>query len=94
MWNFGCGFSQIVVAFGVYNNFLKKLKNINKDFQLLSEWDMDWINEEVGTPEEKLFYNSDESYLYINGIYICKFKGLENVTRYLSQDVYLKISKN
>ena len=88
-WNFGNDFARNVVIFGVDNSSLSHTDNCKNNFLVLGEARAYGINGSFGSLEKKfsinfskantkfrlsLYYNVDNSYLFVNGKEIFKFK--------------------
>ena len=88
-WSFGNGFARNVIIFGVDNNSASHAENRKNNFLVLGESPTYGINGSFWSPEKKfriiftkpstkfclnLHDNADNSYLFVNGIEIFKFK--------------------
>ena len=88
-WNFGNDFARNVIIFRADNSSSSHTDNLINDFLILGEGDTPSINRSFGAAEKKidiniskakaqyslsLHYNSDNSYLFMNGKEIYKFK--------------------
>ena len=88
-WSFGNDFSWNVIIFGVDNSSSSHSDNHKNNFLILGEGPTYGINGSLGSPEKKfsinftkantkfclsLHYNADNSYLFVNGKKIFKFK--------------------
>ena len=80
-WSFGNGFARNVVIFGVDNSSSSHTDNQKNNFLVLREGPTQGINDSTGSAEKSisinfnkantkfcliLYYNGDESYLYVN----------------------------
>ena len=99
-WSFGNDFARNVIIFGVDNISSSHTDNLKNDFFILGEGDTFGINGSFGAPEKKidinfskaktkfglsLDYNIDNSYLFVNGKEIYKFKASNINVNFLSQ---------
>ena len=88
-WSFGNDHARNFIIFGVANSSSSHADNLKNNFSVLGEGDTFGINGSFGAPEEKfiinfskantrfclsLLYNADNSYLFVNGKEIFKFK--------------------
>ena len=88
-WNIGNGDAKNVIIFGVDNSSLSHADNRKNQFLMLGEGPTYGINGSFGAPEKKfsinvskakpkfclsLHYKHDNSYLFVNGKEIYKFK--------------------
>ena len=88
-WSFNNDFARNITIFGIDNSSLSHTDNLKNDFLILGERDSFGIKRSFGAPGKKininfskaktkfclsLHYNSNNSYLFINGIEIYKFK--------------------
>ena len=88
-WSFGKGTTRNVIIFGVDNSSSSHVDNLKNDFLILGLGPTYGINGSFGSPEKKfsinftktntkfclcLHYNADNSYLFVNGKGIIKFK--------------------
>ena len=88
-WSFNDDFARNVIIFEIDNSSLSHTDNLKNDFLILGERDSSGIKESLGVPAKKininfskaktkfylsLHYNSNNSYLFINGKEIYKFK--------------------
>ena len=88
-WSFGNGTTRNVIIFGVDNSSSSHVDNLKNDFLILGLGPTYGINGSFGSPEKKfsinftktntkfclcLHYNADNSYLFVNGKGIIKFK--------------------
>ena len=94
-WIFDNEFARDVIIFGFDNSLSSNVDNRKNNFLILGESPTYGINGSFGAPEKKfdinfsktnskfcliLHYNADNSYLFVNGIEIFKFKaGNKNV---------------
>ena len=94
-WYFDNDYARNVIIFGVDNSSSSHADNLRNDFLILGEGDTFGINGSFGAPEKKfrinfskantkfclsLHYNGDNSYLFVNGKEIFKFKAdIKNV---------------
>ena len=88
-WSFGNDYATNAIIFGVDNNSSSHADNLKNNLLVLGEGDTFGINGSFGAPEKKfsinfskantkfclsLHYNADNSYLFVNGKEIIKFK--------------------
>ena len=88
-WSFDNGFVRNVIIFGVDNSSSSHADNRKNNFLILGEDSTHGINGRFGSTEKKfninfteantkfylsLHYNADNSYLFVNGIEVFKFK--------------------
>ena len=75
MWNFGNGFATNVIIFGVHNNYSEETIEVIKDSIDATEQKCSMNFTKAKTIFLKsLNYNGNNSYLFVNGKEICKFK--------------------
>ena len=92
--SFGSDFTVNVINFDVDNSLSSHSDNRRNNFLILGDGPIYSINESFGSPEEKfnfnftkpntkfclsLHYNADDSYLFVNGKEVFKFKADNNV---------------
>ena len=88
-WSFGNGTVRNIIIFGVNNSSSPHVDNLKNNFLILGLGPTFGISESFGSPEKKfsinstkvntkfclsLHYNGDNSYLFVNGKEITKFK--------------------
>ena len=88
-WRFGNDFARNVIIFGVDNSSWSHSDNCKNNFVMLDEGPTCGFNGSFGSPEKKfngnftkrntkfcvsLLYNADNSYFFVNGKEIFKFK--------------------
>ena len=85
-WNFGNVYARNLIIFGVDNSSSSHTNNLKNNFLISCERDTFSINGSFGAPEKKfsinfskaninfLYYNADNSYMFVNGKQIFKFK--------------------
>ena len=88
-WSFDNDYARNVIIFGVDNSLSSHADNLKNNFLILDEGDTFGTNGSFGAPEKKLsisfskastrfclslHYNADNSYLFVNGKEILKFK--------------------
>ena len=85
-WNFGNVYARNVIIFGVDNSSSSHTDNLKNNFLISCERDTFSINGSFGAPEKKfsinfskanikfVYYNADDSYMFVNGKEIFKFK--------------------
>ena len=88
-WSFDNGTAKNVIIFGIYSSSLSHSDSCKKNFLILGEVPTFRINGSFGSSEKKFsisftkantkfclgfHYNADNSYLFVNGKEICKFK--------------------
>ena len=94
-WNFGNDFAKNVVIFDVDNSSLSHADNHKINFSVLDEGLTHGINGSFGAPAKRfsinfskaktkfclsLHENGDNSYLFVNGKKICKFKQITKMS--------------
>ena len=106
-WSFDNGFARNVVIFGVDNSSSSHSDNRQNNFLVLGEGPTYVINGRFGSPEKKFsinftksntkfclswHYNADNSYLFVNGKEIFKFKADNKNVNFPSQFCLRSIS--
>ena len=94
-WSFNDQFARNVIIFGVDNSLSFHTDNLKSDFLILGERNTFSINGGFGAKEKKIdiilvkqiqrFTNDDNSYLFVNGKEIYKFKAGNKNVDFLSQ---------
>ena len=99
-WNFGNDSTRNVVIFGVDESSTSLTDNRKNDFLVLGKGDTFRINGSFGAPDKKLsinfsksktqfclslHYNGDNSYLFVNGKEIYKFKANNKKVNFSNQ---------
>ena len=90
LWrSFNNGTARNVKIFGADNSFSSVGKNLKINFLILGLGPRYGINESFGKPEKKLVliclslhYNGDNSYLFVNGKEIIKFKADNKIVNF------------
>ena len=100
LWSFDNDFARNVMIFGLDNCSSSHSDNHKNDFLILSEGPTYGIGGSFGSPEKKfsinftkantkfylsLHYNADNSYLFVNGKEISKFKADSRNANFLTQ---------
>ena len=97
-WSFGNDFAEIVVAVAIVNNSSSHTDNHNNTFLVLGERPTYEINRNFGSAEKEfsinfnkakikfclsLYYNADNSYLFVNGNETYNFKANNKLALFL-----------
>ena len=100
LWRFGKNFARNVTISGIDNSYSLHTDNCKNIFLVLGERSTDDINGSIGAAEKNfsinlnevkakfclsLQWNSDNSYLFVNGKEICKFKADNNHVNFPSK---------